>query len=236
MFPYVTVPDIHVGPFTFHVFGALVMIGVLTGWFLVERRMPGETSSRLLLWMMIGAFLGAHLAKVSRWEDIWRVWDGLYSFGGIVGGLLGCFACTLWYRIPHYIGRFLDAVAYCFPFAWSFGRLGCALVHDHPGRRTDSWLGVAYPDGTRFDLGLVEFLFMLLLAGLFWLLDRRKRLTGFYFGWFLVIYGVFRFWLDSLHENPGNDRWFAVTAVGAGAAVFVWGRLQSAADFSPPPG
>ena len=31
---------------------------------------------------------------------------------------------------------------YAVPFAWWIGRVGCYLVHDHPGIRTTSWLGV----------------------------------------------------------------------------------------------
>src|SRR5260221_5015177 len=58
----------------------------------------------------------------------------------------------------------LDLVAYAFPSGWLLARLGCALVHDHPGTASSAALAVAFPGGSRYDLGVLELLLMVPLA------------------------------------------------------------------------
>ena len=246
MLPYLRPSEVKIGPLTFHAFGALVMIAVLAGAAIVAHRaerlgFPRKVASRLYIWMMVSGFAGAHVAKTIEEGTLWadplallRVWNGLYSFGGIVGGLLGILCFARWYRLPRTgLWQFLDVVAYSFPFAWIFGRLGCSFAHDHPGTRTTSWLGVPFPDGRRFDLGLLEFLFTILVAAAFLVLDRQlkqeKRPTGFYFALLLLLYGPFRFFLDGLHvERPHGylspDGCFAIAAMLTGLAALVMAR------------
>jgi len=67
---------------------------------------------------------------------------------------------------------------------------------------TASWIGVQFPEGTRYDLGLTELLFLIPLAALFYLLGRRPRSVGFFFVLYTTLYGVFRVWQDTLHIQP----------------------------------
>ena len=119
---------------------------------------------------------------------------------GFIGGLLAGQAFLWWNSIP-YRDWYLYADAACFavPFAWWIGRLGCYLVHDHPGLRTTSFLGVDCAGGARYDLGLLEALFLIVLAALFLFLDRKPRPRGFFYVTFAVLYGLFRLGLDRLH-------------------------------------
>ena len=39
--------------------------------------------------------------------------------------------------------RYLDVIAYVFPFAWAIGRLACTTAHDHPGTITTFPLGIS---------------------------------------------------------------------------------------------
>ena len=60
-----------------------------------------------------------------------------------------------------------EPIAFGMPFAWIFGRMGCASVHDHIGVRTNFFLGINFPAdpnipnlaGVRHDLGLDEMVF-----------------------------------------------------------------------------
>ena len=74
--------------------------------------------------------------------------------------------------------RFVDEVGFAFPFAWIFGRVACSLAHDPIGVSTTHWLGVRFPEGPRFDLGLLELLYTIILAALWLLLDGRRLLSG----------------------------------------------------------
>ena len=98
--------------------------------------------------------------------------------------------------------RMLDIMAFAMPFAFASGRLGCFLVHDHHGLPSDSWIAVQFPDGPRFDLGLIACLFLIPVSALFLLLDRKPRRAGFFLGLYGILYGGFRIWLDTLHIQP----------------------------------
>jgi len=234
MFPYFEAPAITLGPVTLHAFGMLVAAAILLGrWMLVrraeQRGLDGEAASRLVLWMVAGGLVGAHWVAVTLTDPrdvvrdplvLIRLWEGLSSVGGIVAGILA----GLWWMRRSGLKScerraYLDLAAFVFPFAWILGRAGCAVAHDHPGIPTQGWWAVQYPDGPRFDLGLLEFFYALFLAGLFRWLDRRPRSDGFYLGLFLLLYGPVRFFLDEL--RVGDARYLGFTPAQVGCVVAV---------------
>lgn len=217
MIPYFEVRPLAIGPVRIHVFGLLLGVAIAWAAHLILRRADraglGRLSmARLGVWMLAGGFVGAHLAEIilpnisAFVANPWIVLQsgrGIRSLGGLGGGLLAAIVYGISHRIPAIrLLEYLDVIAYALPSAWMFGRLGCFLVHDHRGLPSASWLAVRFPEGSRWDLGLVEFLFLIVLATAFALLDRRQRTPGFYFGLYGVSYGLFRVWLDTLHIQP----------------------------------
>lgn len=150
MLPYFEQPTWQLGPLTVHAFGIAVAIAVSLGLTLVNRRfrqlgLDPEVGERLVLWMLVAGFIGAHLFAVVFYvpdklrNDPWlllRLWEEISSFGGMLGGVIGA---GLFLRThPEGLERrqllgYLDAVAFVFPSALAIGRIGCALAHDHPG-------------------------------------------------------------------------------------------------------
>jgi phosphatidylglycerol:prolipoprotein diacylglycerol transferase len=232
MFPYAHTERWHVGAYAFQPFAALVAIAIGVGYLIALRRakrsgIGREHFTKLGLCVIVAAFLGGHLAKFVYSPDAWRVittqpaalldiFRGQASFGSFFGGYLAALIFLFWNSIP-YPEWYLYADASCFavPFAWWIGRVGCYLVHDHPGLRTSSFLGVRYPGGTRYDLGLLEVLFLIALAAVFLFLDRRPRPRGFFYVAFLFSYGSFRFLLDRLHVDPPRYGGFTVDQLAA---------------------
>lgn len=234
MFPYFEQPSFSLGPITLHAFGLLVAAAIVLGYWMLGRRaekrgLDDEVASQLAVWMVACGLLSAHLVAVTLSDPrdflhdplvLLRLWEGLSSFGGILGGILG----GLWFLRrtglkSSEVWGYLDLVAFVFPFAWILGRAGCTLAHDHPGIPSDGWWAVRYPDGPRFDLGLLEFFYALVLAGLFLILDRRRRRSGFYFGLFFVLYGPVRFLMDGL--RVGDAQYFGFTLAQYGSVVGV---------------
>jgi phosphatidylglycerol:prolipoprotein diacylglycerol transferase len=184
---------------------------------LVDRKRAAE----FILYATAGGFLGAHVARLAYGVSF-ESFTGMASFGGIFGGLGSTF---LWFRLSgaprQEAHRMLDLLAWCFPFAWIFGRLGCVSAQDHPGVLSSHWLAVSFLDGHRFDLALIEIIFTSFVAVAFLLL-RTRRLHGIFLPAWLTLYGVFRIALDLLHENP--PRWLGITPDQAfGMAAFVTG-------------
>ena len=96
----------------------------------------------------------------------------------------------------------LDTAAYAFVFAMLIIRLGCALAHDHVGIRTSSWLGVRFPDGTRYDLAVLEVLCLARLAALVYIVGRFWTASeALLSGLIAAIYGSCRFAIDAFKEN-----------------------------------
>jgi phosphatidylglycerol:prolipoprotein diacylglycerol transferase len=153
-----------------------------------------------------------------------RLWDGLSSFGGFLGAVMGALLFVRRQAAADFVALpYLDAVAYAFPFGWIFGRLGCFMAYDHPGAKTTFFLSQVYSDGVRrHNLGLDEALYTIVLAGLFALLGRRKRVAGFYLGLLPALYAPFRFAVDFLRKNdvryggltPGQWGCFALVGLG----------------------
>jgi phosphatidylglycerol:prolipoprotein diacylglycerol transferase len=80
-------------------------------------------------------------------RDPWkllRIWEGIGSFGGFIGGTIGI---LLWKRkydnAP--IMPIVENIATIFPISWIFGRAGCSIAHDHPGPLSHSFLAVHFP-------------------------------------------------------------------------------------------
>lgn len=171
------------------------------------------------------AYFPERLADDGIWA-ILRVWEGFSSFGGFIGALTGALLFYLLIRKRDFL-RHADTIAFGFPFGWFFGRLGCGVVHDHVGKITTSPLGMYFPRGSlrdasgtvlpgavRWELGLVEAAFTLVICVVFWVLGRKDRPGGFFLGLFAVLYAPVRFALDFLRNTDlyyQDARYFGLT-------------------------
>lgn len=234
MLPYVEIRVLMLGPLRAPVQPLLASLGILLAHMLFLRRarqwgldvgLAGWLSLTMVAAGIIGAFLfrWAYLPDALAGDPwIWlRTTRGAASFGGIAGGLAGA-AAFLHYRGIR--GRqaltYLDALASVFPMGWILGRIGCSLIHDHPGVRSESVLAVRYPEFPRWDLAVVEVLFLALFIPPFAILGRTRRQAGVFLGSFLALYGLFRVWLDTLHVDPPRYLGFTVDQLAYGLATF----------------
>lgn len=237
MIPYIAQPELSLGLFSIHAFGVLVAIAILVGGRMVQRfalqhDLEPAMAARLVSWILVGGFVGAHVVDrlvyhhVETLRHPWTFfafWSGLSSFGGFLGAITGAVLFVRRERLGARAWRYLDAIAYGFPFGWIFGRLGCFLAFDHPGLPTRFALGEADASGVvRHNLGLEEALFAVVLATVFAWLGRRRRAPGFFVGMLAVLYAPVRFALDSLRVadvrygglTPGQFGALALLVVG----------------------
>lgn len=202
-------------------FGTLVALGVYIGAIVAtrhakERGLDVKKMSEYIFWVVGIGFIGGHVfdaifyhpARVAR-EPLYlfKLWDGLSSYGGFVGAMIGAFAWRL-YRNEKIL-PYSECINSAFPLAWVFGRAGCATVHDHPGKLSDAWFAVKWPLGEgyigRYDLGLIEMVLTIPLAVSFLILWHRRpfRPLGFYTGVMCIAYAPVRFILDFFREQEG---------------------------------
>lgn len=222
--PYLHIPELVLIPkgffggspsaaFSIKPFGTLVAMGVYIGSILTTRLgkrlgLHERVLTSFAAWVIVIGFLGGHMLDVIFYYpgqvlrdplSLFRIWEGLSSFGGFSGAIIGGFLWKLRYKAD--ILPYADVVASSFPAGWVFGRMGCSVAHDHPGLASDAWFAVQYPGGGRFDLGLYEMLLTIPLALAFLWLRRKPRPWGFYVGAITIAYAPVRFALDFLRAS-----------------------------------
>ncbi|MCK6527351.1 prolipoprotein diacylglyceryl transferase [Myxococcota bacterium] len=216
LIPYFKAPPLHIGPIPLQPWGLLVATGFLVGAHIASRRardagLDGDAISPIVTWLVVAAAVGGHLGHALFYDpahyfarpiEFLYVWNGLSSFGGFLAAV----PVTWWYfrrrGLPFW--PYADCLAYGLATGWAIGRLGCFVVHDHPGTPTEFWLGVhgicpgGSPTQACHDLGLYDALISAGIAAVFAVLGRRPRFVGFFLGWLAVAYGLIRFGLDFL--------------------------------------
>ncbi|HEU0033755.1 MAG TPA: prolipoprotein diacylglyceryl transferase family protein [Kofleriaceae bacterium] len=213
--PFFQLGSLNVG-IPIQAFGVIVATGVLIGAALLRRYaewhgVADDHIRGLTGWITVTGFLGAHLFDVLayQWDKLQddpvllvKVWDGISSYGGFIGGALGFAIYVWWKRLP---ARLMADIALVglLP-AFSIGRIGCAVVSDHIGAFVDAdkWyapLAMEYPRNLNnevvhqlvvkhpaageylhaWNLGLLEFLYLVPVnALLLFLAFRASKKSG----------------------------------------------------------
>lgn len=237
MIPYFKVPVIHLfGSFSIHPFALLIAFGVFAGYWLVQRRAAEVGIARreiraAVIWAVAAGFTSAHVIEILFYHPelikqdglsvFLKIWEGMSSFGGLAGGVIGL---AIYFKLldrPWLIHA--EILLQGLIVGWVFGRLGCTLAHDHIGRETTFFLAFDYPGGPRHNLGFYEFLlaaFVLLPVVL--ILHRYKAQPITSLAVISFIYAPVRFGLDFLRiaNVPNADpRYGGLTAAQFGCIV-----------------
>jgi phosphatidylglycerol---prolipoprotein diacylglyceryl transferase len=236
--PYIAVPHLSlVGPLKIEPFGVLVALGVVLGARLLDKyaawhRASEDDTRGLTWWLIISGFAGAHLFDVLayQWDKmiedpllLIKVWAGISSYGGFIGGAIGYTLYVWWKRLSPTLWADIAAVG-LLP-AFSIGRIGCVIVHDHPGSPTTSALGFDYPLSFTQNLGfttpmrlhnlaLYELAYLILVNAVILGLAFRKskRLpAGLVASLLGVLYAPVRFFLDYLRLDSTDPRYAGLT-------------------------
>ena len=168
MIPFVELRSVDCFGLTLPVFGPLAVLGAGIGHWLLVRTLVREAimekrSAELFTMACIGsAVIGS--------------WITGRSIGGIGLALVVSIAFCIGMKQP--IGKTFDVSLAMFPVGLFFLRIGCSLIHDHVGVPTTHWLGVVFPEGRAFDLGVLELLALPGLLLFAWSLRSIRRVNG----------------------------------------------------------
>jgi phosphatidylglycerol---prolipoprotein diacylglyceryl transferase len=252
-----------IGPLKLQVFGPLVATGVILGWrrclhYAKLKDIDEFLFRDYLFWMLVAAFVISHWVSVIFYfphqikEDplvLLYIWNGLSSVGGFFGAFIG----MMWFLKKHDqpVIVYADATIFGLLLGWVFGRAGCSLVHDHPGKIVPEGTFMAvgpWPDGTwRYDLGLLEFIFALtLMLVVYFVVDWNNKRPGWLVGLVVTAYAPYRFFLDFLRaEDPSRvistpdaryaglttAQWFTIAFLCAGLYLLFF-RKPKESDFA----
>lgn len=160
MYPELITLDLPVlGTVTITSFGVMMALSFLTGFWIVRiellrKGMDEELAGDVLMGAIIGGIVGAKVYYVLlNWPQ--TIQDpfgmlfsraGLVWYGGFIGGAIGVSLAIHRRKAP--IPVLADICAPALALAYAVGRMGCFLVGDDYGRPTDSWVGIAFPNGS----------------------------------------------------------------------------------------
>jgi phosphatidylglycerol:prolipoprotein diacylglycerol transferase len=232
MIPEVHATSIPLGPIVVHPFGLLLVAGIIAAHTALVRRARTRAVASPRVIEGFAVTLGVGGLLVSFIAD--RMYGSLGSFPAAFGAILAGAVYGAAFRLD--LLELADLAAWSFPFGWLFARLGCALVHDHLGPLSRSWLAVRFTGGSRLDLGLLEWL---LVPVLFAAVEiaRRSRRPGAMAGALAIVYPLIRFPLDFLRETDARlhgltaAQWGTIPLLSAGvlglAIVFTRGARST---------
>jgi phosphatidylglycerol---prolipoprotein diacylglyceryl transferase len=243
MIPYVEIPTYSLGPFTIRVWGVLVAMGFIIGMFIARKRvatlgLDPVVVDRISLWIIIGSLVFARLGHCFFYRPGYYLDDpleilmvhhgGMSSFGGFLGAVIGGVGFMLKEKISFW--SHADPLIFGFAPGWAIGRIGCFLIHDHPGNLTDFFLAVDYPayvyppGGPRHNLGLYDSILCWIITIVFLVLRKKELPKGTYLAIFLFMYGSLRFLQDFLRATDlasSDARYLGLTPGHYGSLVLL---------------
>jgi phosphatidylglycerol:prolipoprotein diacylglycerol transferase len=221
MIPYPKInPEIvRVGPFAVRWYGVMYLLGFAASYLLVkyqikkkELQLPKDFLDSLYTYVIIGLLLGARLGYVLFYDlpsylrhplEIFAVWHGGMSFhGGLIGCIIAGILFSRKFRIDFW--KTADLVIVTAPIGLGLGRLGNFINGELYGRVTNVPWAMVFPAGgplPRHPSELYEFFLEgVVLFIILWRLKDRNFKPGVLTAFFLILYGIFRFFLEFFRQ------------------------------------
>ena len=223
-----------IGSFSAPTYGFLVSLGVLTGLWISVRNSNKQGIDPDDAWNLgiVAVLAGIVGAKILYFINDWDFytahpreifsWSTMQAAGVFSGGLLAALAASAWYIRKHNMPAMAtcDAFSPGLAFGHAIGRLGCFAAGCCWGRPTSHAWGVTFRNplahelvGTPLHQALEPtqlFEAAVELANFFilmWML-KRKKFDGQVFAAYLILYGVARYFLEYLRDDPGRGSVF----------------------------
>ncbi len=228
-------------------FGVMMMCGMLAAFILLWRtrriiRFSEDTLFSAALWAIVLGFIGSKLLYwIVEFDQVLAdphylvltLRRGFVFYGALIGGVIGLIIFSARKKLPFL--AFIDLFAPSLVLAQAFGRIGCFCAGCCYGCTTDSCLAVVYPAGSSAPAGVPllptqlfesAFLFLLTIA-LVWLLKKRRP-YGTVTGWYLILYGVWRFFIEFYRSDDrgfigalSTSQFLAIFLIAAGVVLLL---------------
>ncbi len=219
----------------------MYLLGFIAAYFVIRSELrrkggpiPVDEADDLLFYLIVGLLVGARLGyglfynfwvyAVRPWE-ILAVWHGGMSFhGGLIGVVIAGYIFARRRKVPFL--TLADMGALSAPIGLMLGRIGNFINGELYGRPTDLPWGIVFPEGgnvPRHPSQLYESFFEgALLFAVLWSVRKRLRIPGQLLALFLILYGVFRFFIEFVREpDPQLGYLFGLVTMGQILCLFM---------------
>ncbi len=214
---------IDLGPVRVSWYGMMYVLGFIASYLLVRYQMKRKDFGvsrveieNLYFYLVIGLMVGARIGYVLFYDlkmylqdplEIFAVWKGGMSFhGGLIGVLL--VGVIFSWRNRKSFWKIADLIIVTAPIGLGLGRIGNFINGELYGRVTDVPWGMVFPRGgphprhpsQLYESALEGGLLFLIL----WFLKDKKLPTGALLAAFLLLYGLFRFFVEFYREPDAH--------------------------------
>ncbi len=236
MIPY---PDIKpyiikIGPLQVRWYGLMYLLGFTSSYLLVwyqvkKKRLPidRQVIDDLYFYLILGLIIGARLGYVVFYNlpeylknplEVFALWHGGMSFhGGLIGTVVAGYIFSRKRNVDFWL--FADMIIATAPIGLGLGRIGNFINGELFGRPSTVPWAMVFPEGgplPRHPSQLYEASGEgLLLFILLWFLKDRIKTPGFLTSYFLIFYGVIRFFLEFFRQ-PDPQLGFIVSFLTMG--------------------
>lgn len=209
-----------IGPFSARWYGIAYALGFLIGYFYIKHRIKISSyfknkaiADDLIFYSIVAVIVGGRVGYVLIYNlayyinhpiSIFYLWQGGMSFhGALIGLVIAGFYITKKYNVRFY--KLADEVVVIAPVGIFFGRIANFINDELWGRPTNLPWAIAFPGGgyiPRHPSELYEALFegLILFLILYFLRDKFIKKEGFLFWLFVLLYGIFRFFIEFTRE------------------------------------
>lgn len=217
------------GPLQIRWYSLLYVGGFIVARFILRKlarekrfKFTEEDVEQLILWLLIGAVVGARILYCVVYDPknffsdplyLFKIYQGGLSFhGGLLGVVVAGFVFARKKKIP--VGNLFDALALATPTGLGMGRIGNFINGELFGRVSYvPWAMIFKRGGTepRHPSQLYEFFLegVILFAVLWWLKGRTKK-DGAITIAFLIGYSLIRFFVECFREPDAHLGYIAM--------------------------
>jgi len=230
----------HLGPLTVYAFGLMMALGFLAADYVIRiyctrRGLNPEYSSSMVIVAALAGIIGSRIYAILDdlpgylADPMSMIFSGagFVFYGGLIGGLLGVFLVSRWYRVP--FGVTMDLSAPALAIGQAIGRIGCLLSGDGDWgmpstlpwamsfpRAIVGWNGstvLKLDESNRLVSGffpgvrvhpapIYETILYLGVFMILWAMRKTSYPPGRLLYWYFVLAGAARFMVEFIRVNP----------------------------------
>lgn len=240
-------PSFTVFGLTLPMYGVLSATGMLAAFVLLAltrkyTRFSEDHVLSVIIWAVISGFLGA---KILYWLVEWKqvvadpafllrtLREGFVFYGSLIGGLIGVGIFAARKKLPFF--AFTDYTIPGLVLGQAFGRVGCHFAGCCYGMECETPISVVFPAGGAAPAGipllptqLMEASFLALLTILLVVLLKKKKPFGTVSGWYMVLYGAWRFGIEFFRSDErgfvgalSTSQFISIFVFAGGVALLV---------------
>jgi len=214
---------IDLGPIKIGWYGLMYVLGFIASYLLVRYQMKKKDFGilkveveNLYFYLIIGLVVGARLGYVFFYDlkayfrdplEIFAIWHGGMSFhGGLIGVII--VGILFSWKNQKSFWKISDLIIVTVPIGLGLGRIGNFINGELYGRVTNVPWGLVFPKGGELPRHPSQLYECALEGGalflILWFIKDRKIPAGGLLAIFLILYGLFRFFVEFFREPDAH--------------------------------